>query len=149
FFIFLTRRFHLIAFWIFLLFQAAIAVTGNYGFFNLLTVVLCFILLDDDAFGKAHAEKKSKPSRLSQAFFLPFAVLIVSVSGLEWVSQIFGRGIVPAPARDVLEVIAPFRSVNRYGLFAVMTTDRPEIIVEGSDDGSTWKAYEFKWKAGD
>jgi lipase maturation factor 1 len=31
----------------------------------------------------------------------------------------------------------------------VMTTTRPEIVVEGSDDGTTWKAYEFKWKPGD
>jgi hypothetical protein len=35
------------------------------------------------------------------------------------------------------------RSVNAYGLFAVMTTTRPEIIVEGSNDGVEWKAYEF------
>ena len=39
--------------------------------------------------------------------------------------------------------------VNRYGLFAVMTTSRPEIILEGSDDGQNWKAYEFKYKPGD
>src|SRR6185369_16625108 len=31
----------------------------------------------------------------------------------------------------------------------VMTTTRPEIIVEGSDDRRTWQAYEFKWKPGD
>ena len=39
--------------------------------------------------------------------------------------------------------------VNSYGLFAVMTTERPEIIVEGSDDGVEWKAYEFRYKPGD
>ena len=33
-----------------------------------------------------------------------------------------------------------------YGLFAVMTTERPEITVEGSDDGETWKPYRFRWK---
>jgi hypothetical protein len=30
-----------------------------------------------------------------------------------------------------------------------MTTTRNEIIVEGSDDGEQWKAFEFKFKAGD
>jgi hypothetical protein len=30
-----------------------------------------------------------------------------------------------------------------------MTTERPEIIVEASDDGVRWEAYEFKWKPGD
>jgi lipase maturation factor 1 len=47
------------------------------------------------------------------------------------------------------EVVAPLRSINRYGLFAVMTTTRPEIIVEGSADGRTWKTYEFRYKPGD
>ena len=27
-----------------------------------------------------------------------------------------------------------------------MTTTRPEIVIEGSDDGTTWDAYEFKYK---
>jgi hypothetical protein len=45
--------------------------------------------------------------------------------------------------------IAVTRSVNSYGLFAVMTTSRQEIVVEGSSDGHDWKAYEFKWKPGD
>jgi len=39
--------------------------------------------------------------------------------------------------------------VNRYGLFAVMTTSRSEIVIEGSDDGIDWKTYEFNFKAGD
>jgi hypothetical protein len=30
-----------------------------------------------------------------------------------------------------------------------MTTSRPEIIVEGSEDGAAWKAYEFKYKPTD
>jgi hypothetical protein len=30
-----------------------------------------------------------------------------------------------------------------------MTTQRPEILIEGSDDGTTWKSYSFKWKPGD
>jgi hypothetical protein len=30
-----------------------------------------------------------------------------------------------------------------------MTTTRPEIIIEGSDDGNEWKAYEFFYKPGD
>src|SRR6266566_5128423 len=32
--------------------QIAIALTGNYGFFNLLAIVLCLSLLDDDALGR-------------------------------------------------------------------------------------------------
>ena len=47
------------------------------------------------------------------------------------------------------EWLAPFRTVNNYGLFAVMTTERHEIIVEGSNDGVNWLPYEFKYKPGD
>src|SRR5258708_37473872 len=45
--------------------------------------------------------------------------------------------------------LEPFHLVNGYGLFSVMTTFRPEIVVEGSRDGVNWLAYEFKWKPGD
>jgi hypothetical protein len=45
--------------------------------------------------------------------------------------------------------IQPFHLANGYGLFAVMTTTRPEIVVEGSEDGETWRAYAFRFKPGD
>jgi hypothetical protein len=35
-----------------------------------------------------------------------------------------------------------------YGLFARMTTQRLEIILEGSYDGTEWKPYHFKFKPG-
>jgi hypothetical protein len=41
------------------------------------------------------------------------------------------------------------RTINNYGLFAVMTTERHEIIVQGSNDGVHWLDYEFKYKPGD
>jgi hypothetical protein len=43
----------------------------------------------------------------------------------------------------------PFRSINSYGLFRVMTTSRLEIVVEGSEDGVAWRPYEFRYKPGD
>jgi hypothetical protein len=55
----------------------------------------------------------------------------------------------PTPIPQVAGRIAPFRTINAYGLFAVMTTSRPEIIVEGSNDGQTWLPYAFPWKPGD
>jgi len=54
-------------------------------------------------------------------------------------------GALLLPAR----ALEPFRIANRYGLFAVMTTTRNEIIVEGSDDGVQWREYEFRYKPGD
>ncbi|MBI1827757.1 MAG: lipase maturation factor family protein [Planctomycetes bacterium] len=42
-----------------------------------------------------------------------------------------------------------FHFVSPYGLFRVMTKERKEIVIEGSDDGWTWKEFEFPWKPGD
>jgi hypothetical protein len=55
----------------------------------------------------------------------------------------------PKPLLMLYRPIEPFRIVNGYGLFRVMTKERPEIRVEGSDDRVDWIAYDFKWKPGD
>jgi hypothetical protein len=59
-----------------------------------------------------------------------------------------GAGLVPRWATAALGWVAPFRSVNGYGLFRVMTTERLEIVVEGSRDGARWQEYEFRYKPG-
>src|SRR5207247_2542526 len=56
---------------------------------------------------------------------------------------------VPRPMASVEEWLIPLRTFNTYGLFAVMTTSRPEIILEASNDAVTWLPYEFKYKPGD
>ena len=43
----------------------------------------------------------------------------------------------------------PLQIVSAYGLFAVMTTKRNEIVIEGSYDGVEWRDYEFRYKPGD
>jgi hypothetical protein len=55
----------------------------------------------------------------------------------------------PKPLLVVYARLEPFRILNGYGLFRVMTKERPEIQVEGSADGIDWVSYEFKWKPGD
>src|SRR5204863_9605213 len=72
--------------------------------------------------------------------------VILFASGFELVSMF--SGIHWAPADKIITAIAPFEIVNTYGLFAVMTTTRAEIIMEGSNDGTTWLTYEFKYKPG-
>jgi hypothetical protein len=71
---------------------------------------------------------------------------------LSWVPTLHGIGQPTAwmgPVELLYEAVSPFRMVNHYGLFAVMTTQRPEIILEGSIDGTVWRAYEFRYKPGD
>jgi hypothetical protein len=78
---------------------------------------------------------------------LAATILFVSVTH-HLVPLAFNGYDVPSLAKTVNNWIRPLHIVNSYGLFAVMTTKRPEIVIEGSLDGETWKAYEFKWKPG-
>jgi hypothetical protein len=133
--------------------QAVIALTGNYAFFNLLTASLCLLLLDDASLGARQAygigDRGVLIPRAGLAMAIGVAVITVPVSGLALMTRVgIGGPLVPLVA-PFADLIAPLRSVNAYGLFAVMTTTRPEIVVEGSDDGLEWKAYEFVYKPGD
>jgi hypothetical protein len=55
----------------------------------------------------------------------------------------------PALAKGIDRLIEPLHIVSSYGLFAVMTTQRDEIVIEGSNDGVEWRAYEFRYKPGE
>ncbi|MCY3548830.1 MAG: lipase maturation factor family protein [Candidatus Poribacteria bacterium] len=132
--------------------QILIILTGNYCFFNLLTIVLCFLLIDD-VMWKALLPKRlmptihtiEKPLRQYRRIGIAVAaVLLFLLSSIRFGGQLFREAQLPDVAW-----IAPFRSVNTYGLFADMTESRPEIIVEGSNDRITWKPYQFRWKPGD
>ncbi|MFT4628334.1 MAG: hypothetical protein ACI8PZ_007029, partial [Myxococcota bacterium] len=55
----------------------------------------------------------------------------------------------PGPAQAIVRSTYPYRIVNRYGLFAVMTAERREVVFEGSLDGETWQPYALPAKPGD
>ena len=147
FFVFGPRKLRLVACGAFLGLQVLIAATGNYTFFNLLAAALALLLLDDAALPGREAEA---PPAAGRAW--PRALLwpVAGILGLASLAELAGTfGIALAPLGLVESALGPLHSVNSYGLFAVMTTSRPEIQVEGSDDGVVWKPYEFRWKAGD
>ena len=151
------RRLRVLSAFAITLLQILIALTGNYAFFNLLTVALCFFLLDDAFFRRRLPESivRRVPRAFSQSSARPLVrrscillyMLVLFVSGFEMAGMFSGAHW--AVADKVIAAVAPFEIVNTYGLFAVMTTTRPEIIVEGSNDRATWLAYEFEYKPGD
>lgn len=142
FLIFMPRRWRFFSAGCILFLQALIFVTGNYTFFNLLTMALCLFLFDDAALAKLRLRMRNVHTR--PVVVAAVALGIVTLSGLELWGMFFGGG-----ESSVVRVAAPFGIVNTYGLFAVMTTSRPEIIVQGSNDGDNWLDYEFKFKPGD
>ena len=127
-----------------ILLQLLIALTGNYAFFNLLTVALCVLLFDDAFlerfFPRALAERlrvaTPNPRRFSLRRWVTAPVaLIIFAAGLLQLADLLSIQWVPPSAFQLLSDLEPVRIVNGYGLFAVMTTSRPEIIIEGSNDG--------------
>jgi hypothetical protein len=156
FFFFTPARLRFWAALVTLLLQLLILLTGNYGFFNLLAIALCLFLFDEATLARMLPARLAEKIRQSVAgrsgsslghlAVTALAGLIILLSGSQLAGLFFGR--VPPPMRPVLTWLAPFHLVNTYGLFAVMTTVRPEIIIEGSQDGQTWRVYEFKYKPG-
>jgi lipase maturation factor 1 len=173
FFIFGPRILRRIGFVSLVLFQALIAATGNYGFFNLLTTILCLSLLDDQDWSRAILRWRKKTE--SVVGFLPspatpaaqmlappkpwsrprrvalggVAGVIFAVTAGQTLETVWPGVVVPVPIQVVSQWLEPLRIANSYGLFRVMTTERPEITVEGSDDGVSWKPYQFRWKPGE
>ncbi len=165
FFIWAPRRPRLIAAGLLIFLQLVIAITGNYCFFNLLTIALCLLLIDDQSLCRKSAPlplgtltalpaglrstRGALPQRLCS--YASVVVVIVTLPINAWLifSAFKPEARPPRMLADIYGKLDAFRIVNGYGLFRVMTKDRCEIILEGSDDGMEWLPYEFKWKPGD
>ncbi len=135
-----------------ILLQVLIAATGNYAFFNLLTIALAVLLIDDTAFPerwRAAAAATAASRGWPRGILVPAAAVLLAAAAVPFLASIGWRSAIPSPLIAVYRALAPLRSANGYGLFAVMTTERHEIVVEGSNDGTDWRPYEFRWKPGD
>jgi hypothetical protein len=132
-----------------LLLQILILITGNYAFFNFLTIALCVWAGDDRLLAPVSRflrplRRPIQPVYVRAAFAAVLALLMLIA------------------AAQLLAIFPPFRAaadltpesinraviVNNYGLFAVMTTTRPELVIEGSNDEVNWKEYTFRYKPG-
>jgi hypothetical protein len=137
-----------------LVLQAAILVTGNYAFFNYLTIALCLLLFEDTTWPRRWVDRFTPaggapdtavwPRRL----FAPVVAVILMATTMPLLDAFRTGWRWPEPFAGLRNSLAPLMSFNGYGLFAVMTTTRPEIFVEGSDDGVNWQTYRFRWKPG-
>src|SRR5262249_23399892 len=134
--------------------------------FNLLTIALCLLLIDDSAFCRGSGSLpvrtltasptatgalggRALPDQLRS--YAAIAVIVLTLPINAWF--IFTAFKPDADwLRPLVAIYGRLESVriaNGYGLFRVMTKDRDEIVIEGSADGIDWLPYEFKWKPGD
>ena len=142
-----------------------IMATGNYTYFNWLTILLCIPLVPDSLWPKwirngLQFSPIGIPNPVPRHTFrlqLGISIVCFSILGLLQLHTIL-RDLHQAPKPMISEnpnpewldrfagVFQPFRIASGYGLFRTMTTSRPEIILEGSNDGENWLAYDFEWK---
>jgi predicted DCC family thiol-disulfide oxidoreductase YuxK len=154
FLIFLPRRPRAVAACCIALFQALIVLTGNYNFFNLLSIAMCVLLLDDASLRRflprrlvmRLRHRVRQPGRAATMIATALALVIVPVGLNRICLSLTGSGL--PVARALQQLVSPLMIVNAYGLFAVMTTSRPEIVIEGSADGQVWREYVFRFKPG-
>ena len=156
FLIFTPRRFRHIAAWCFLIIETCILLTGNYNFFNLLTIFMCLFLFDDAAIKRLMPyrvlamisnHKYSTAGMVASSFALLMALVSIHM-GATQITRVVGRDW-GMQYSATYRFLAPFGIVNAYGPFAVMTKVRNEIVIEGSADQITWQEYQFKYKPGD
>ncbi len=159
FFIWAPRRPRLIATGLMIFLQLVIALTGNYCFFNLLTIALCLLLIDDSAvqtnrravltrmFGAPGG--RALPDQLRSYAAIAVIVLTLPINAWLIFTAFNPDADWPRPLVAIYGRLQSLRMANGYGLFRVMTKDRDEIVIEGSADGIDWLPYEFKWKPGD
>jgi predicted DCC family thiol-disulfide oxidoreductase YuxK len=155
-----------------ILLQVIIFLTGNYGFFNLLAIAICIFLIDDEVLKKWIPRKWQnsqswwarlvmRPSpikrdeqlqsnwRWPKTILIPLTILILAMSSLQLIMMFRPKMRLGLAVMETYSWVANFRTFNSYGLFAEMTMSRPEIIIQGSNDGRVWFDYEFKYKPGD
>ncbi len=153
FFVFFPHKFRLFAAWSFIALQGSIIATGNYGFFNLLTILLCLFLFD------GRDIEKILPKQLAAKISpqLPRAGKTAHIMAGIWAFLVFFTAAThswiyhthkqpAAPINNLINTVSAFAVINNYGPFAIMTTTRAEIIIEGSNDGLHWLEYGFKYK---
>jgi predicted DCC family thiol-disulfide oxidoreductase YuxK len=139
--------------------QVLIIATGNYAFFNYLTLALCILAVDDEVWrrivpspivGLLGADERmpvrERAVGIRRWAVVGLATVTVLIGTARMYEEFTGSRIAPD---SVVEFTQSTRLINNYGLFRVMTTERPEILIQGSNDGRNWKTYDFEWKPDD
>ena len=157
------RRGRWVAFAIWVVFQAGIQLTNNFGWLNTSAIALGLLLLDDQMlagaarrlrlpqageFLAAKAVARPWPAIAPwQRYGLGTALWAHFALSLYMFGLIFGLPGERFPyvlVRPLYLLAEGFRSANPYTLYARVAPARYQIEFEGSDDGGrTWRTYEY------
>ncbi len=165
FLIFLGKRARLTFFLINFLLQAGIFVSGNYGVFNLLTIIISLSLFEpgspdgeDTVPGKMMPWSKVVTTYsmvallgwLLTSTWYQIAVFSTHTRQLPETSWVFleneEQQQLPVSLRRLLQTYAASKTANPYALFGHISKYRMEIELWGSHDSIEWKKYRFRIK---
>ncbi len=155
------RKFRVVAGISTVLLQLAMFLSGNHGFVNLLTAILCLTLFDDLTLGRF------VPVRLKERFLISDAEEYSTFTGFSVKEKILVAFVValtccvswqtllaeryrPAWLKTAVNTLTRgYHLTGSYGLYPIVMPERTEIVIEGSNDRINWKPYEFKYHIGD
>lgn len=133
-------------------------VTGNFGYFNLLTIGLCISTLD---LGSSVAAALANPAALVTPENLPLTLVAAFVVAAlpfyivldSWFTYAFLawpglERLKPGPLRALFALfraVEPLHIMNSYGVFHARGAPpvRWVTVVEGSEEGKAWKKYRY------
>ena len=147
FFAFGPRRARHVAGVLMVSFQLALIVSGNLSFLNWLTIVPALACFDDAFFtrfvspGWLQRRRQASLHRVQQVVAFGLLVVVALFSVAPVLNLVSSRQVMNT-SFDRLHL------VNTYGAFGSVGRERLELVFAGSDDGTTWREYEFKCKPG-
>ncbi len=161
FFIFLGRKWRMLAFIGFTGISIMIWLTGNYGYFNPLTILIGVFLIKDNEWPFKGWKTNSIPDETkSNKWLLPISGYLI-LQHFIYILILFDPtpnnpqnhlnyfSLFPNTKNNM--ALEPFRwssytrVVNPYGVFKDISRFKIELRFEGSTNGQDWKAYEFRY----
>jgi hypothetical protein len=122
--------------------QFFIWLTGNFSFLNHLTVVLSVILVANIYIPLMETPPVEPTPWIVYSLCTLAGVFLITLQILQLWLHFFPYKFI----HKWLEVFGPYHLSNRYGIFAIMTTKRYEVVFEGSNDQEHWEEYLFYYK---
>merc|ERR1719354_1551957 len=126
-------------------FMLNIALSGNYSFLNLLTIIPGIACFDDRLFGYEQSiSTRSWFSLIGMTHFGMDLLVCYLIASRSWPVI---RNLM-SESQSMNRSYDPFRLVKTYGAFGSVGKTRNEVIISASHDGEEWMEFEFPAKPG-
>ncbi|HXG26639.1 MAG TPA: lipase maturation factor family protein [Candidatus Binatia bacterium] len=137
--------------------QLYLVVSGNYAWLNWITIIVMTAALADPVLASVVPALGALAPVPAGGFEPAPAWFTAAVDALTLVVVVLSAPVVRnllSPHQAMNASFDPFRLVNTYGAFGLVSRVRDEVVIEGTqaeavDANTAWREYEFKGKPGD